>query len=90
MIGGWVDPAVVFMIGTCLALVINYPNVAEQRAAHRRARQGRVADGLHPARGRRVHRHHDRASGMLKAMAQDAVALRAGRRRRSTCRSCLA
>ena len=35
----------------------------ERRAAaraHRRARQGRVADGRHPARRRRLHRHHDR------------------------------
>lgn len=40
MIAGIVEPVVVFMIGTALALVINYPNAAEQRAridAHARA-----------------------------------------------------
>ena len=40
MIGGWVDPVVMFMLGTVAALVINYPDVAEQRAridAHARA-----------------------------------------------------
>lgn len=31
MIGGWVDPVVMFMIGVVLALTINYPDVAEQR-----------------------------------------------------------
>ena len=31
MIGGWVDPVVMFIIGVVLALTINYPNVAEQR-----------------------------------------------------------
>ena len=31
MIGGWVDPVVMFMIGVVLALTINYPNVVEQR-----------------------------------------------------------
>ena len=31
MIGGRVDPVVMFMIGVVLALTINYPNVVEQR-----------------------------------------------------------
>ncbi|MDR3440293.1 citrate:proton symporter [Telmatospirillum sp.] len=40
MIGGWVDPVVMFMIGTVLALMINYPDVAMQKArvdAHAKA-----------------------------------------------------
>ena len=61
MIGGWVDPVVMFMVGVVLALVINYPNVDAAAGANRRARQGRAADGEHPARGGRLHRHHDRA-----------------------------
>jgi len=32
MIAGWVDPVVMFMLGTVLALCINYPNVDAQRA----------------------------------------------------------
>jgi CitMHS family citrate-Mg2+:H+ or citrate-Ca2+:H+ symporter len=31
MIGGWVDPVVMFMLGTVLALMINYPRVADQK-----------------------------------------------------------
>lgn len=40
MIGGWVDPVVMFMIGTVLALMINYPDVKMQKArvdAHAKA-----------------------------------------------------
>ena len=40
MIGGFVDPAVMFMLGTALALIINYPSSEMQRArvdAHARA-----------------------------------------------------
>jgi CitMHS family citrate-Mg2+:H+ or citrate-Ca2+:H+ symporter len=40
MIGGWVDPVVMFMIGTVLALMINYPDVNDQKArvdAHAKA-----------------------------------------------------
>ncbi|SEN86018.1 citrate-Mg2+:H+ or citrate-Ca2+:H+ symporter, CitMHS family [Sphingomonas gellani] len=40
MIAGLVEPVVVFMIGTAVALLINYPDAAEQRAridAHARA-----------------------------------------------------
>ncbi|MTJ80902.1 MAG: citrate transporter [Telmatospirillum sp.] len=40
MIGGWVDPVVMFMVGTVLALMINYPDVAMQKArvdAHAKA-----------------------------------------------------
>lgn len=31
MIGGWVDPVVMFMVGTVLALMINYPVVGDQK-----------------------------------------------------------
>jgi len=31
MIGGWVDPVVMFMLGTVLALMINYPLVDDQK-----------------------------------------------------------
>ena len=40
MIGGVVDPVVVFMLGTAAALMLNYPRVDQQRAridAHARA-----------------------------------------------------
>jgi len=40
MTGGWVDPVVMFMLGVVIALTVNYPNVAEQRAridAHAKA-----------------------------------------------------
>jgi CitMHS family citrate-Mg2+:H+ or citrate-Ca2+:H+ symporter len=31
MIGGWVDPVVMFMLGTVLALMLNYPSVKDQK-----------------------------------------------------------
>jgi CitMHS family citrate-Mg2+:H+ or citrate-Ca2+:H+ symporter len=31
MIGGWVDPVVMFMLGTVVALMINYPDVSQQK-----------------------------------------------------------
>lgn len=31
MIGGWVDPVVMFMLGTVVALMLNYPDVAMQK-----------------------------------------------------------
>ncbi len=40
MIGGWVDPTVMFMVGTVLALMMNYPDVKMQKArvdAHAKA-----------------------------------------------------
>ena len=40
MVGGFVDPAVVFMLGTAIALIVNYPTSELQRArvdAHARA-----------------------------------------------------
>ncbi len=73
MIGGWVDPVVMFMIGVVLALVINYPNVAEQRAridAH--ARAALLMASILLAAG--AFTGIMTGTGMLKAMAQAAVA----------------
>jgi CitMHS family citrate-Mg2+:H+ or citrate-Ca2+:H+ symporter len=72
MIGGWVDPVVMFMIGTVLALMINYPQVAEQRAridAH--ARAALLMAGILLAAG--AFTGIMTGSGMLKAMAAAAV-----------------
>ncbi|MBV8915415.1 MAG: citrate transporter [Acetobacteraceae bacterium] len=72
MIGGWVDPVVMFMLGTVLALVINYPNVAEQRAridAH--AKAALLMAGILLAAG--AFTGIMTGSGMLKAMAEAAV-----------------
>lgn len=72
MIGGLVDPVVMFMIGTVLALVINYPNAAEQRAridAH--ARAALLMAGILLAAG--AFTGIMSGSGMLKAMAHAAV-----------------
>ena len=60
MIGGWVDPVVMFMLGTVAALIINYPNVGQQRAridAH--AKAALLMAGILLAAGV-LHRHHDR------------------------------
>lgn len=72
MIGGWVDPVVMFMVGVVLALVINYPNVAEQRAridAH--AQAALLMASILLAAG--VFTGIMTGSGMLKAMAGTAV-----------------
>ena len=75
MIGGWVDPVVMFMIGTVLALIMNYPNVAQQRAridAH--AKAALLMAGILLAAG--AFTGIMTGTGMLKAMAEAAVALR--------------
>lgn len=72
MIGGIVDPVAMFMIGTVLALMINYPNVAEQRAridAH--AKAALMMAGILLAAG--AFTGIMTGSGMLKAMAAAAV-----------------
>ncbi len=74
MIGGWVDPVVMFMLGVVAALVINYPNVAEQRAridAH--ARAALLMASILFAAG--AFTGIMTGSGMLKAMATAAVAI---------------
>jgi citrate-Mg2+:H+ or citrate-Ca2+:H+ symporter, CitMHS family len=73
MIGGWVDPVVMFMIGTVLALVINYPNVAQQRTridAH--AKAALLMAGILLAAG--AFTGIMTGTGMLKSMAEAAVA----------------
>jgi citrate-Mg2+:H+ or citrate-Ca2+:H+ symporter, CitMHS family len=73
MIGGWVDPVAMFMLGTVLALIINYPHVAEQRAridAH--ARAALLMAGILFAAG--AFTGIMTGTGMLKAMAVAAVA----------------
>ncbi|GGF02320.1 citrate transporter [Aliidongia dinghuensis] len=73
MIWGIADPVVMFMIGTVLALAINYPNVAEQRAridAH--AKAALMMAGILLAAG--AFTGIMTGSGMLKAMATAAVA----------------
>ncbi|MBW7968412.1 citrate:proton symporter [Bradyrhizobium sp. BR 10289] len=71
-LGDKLAPAIVFMIGTCLALLINYPNVDDQRRrvdAH--ARAALLMASILLAAG--VFTGIMQGSGMLKAMAQDAV-----------------
>ena len=58
MVAGTLEPVVGFMAGVALALVINYPGAALQRAPGRRARAGGTPDGEHPPGRRRVHRYH--------------------------------
>lgn len=73
MIGGWVEPVVMFMIGVVIALVINYPNPAEQRArvdAH--AKAALLMASILFAAG--AFTGIMGGSGMLKAMANAAVA----------------
>jgi CitMHS family citrate-Mg2+:H+ or citrate-Ca2+:H+ symporter len=73
MIGGWVDPVVMFMLGTVAALVINYPGAAEQRAridAH--ARAALLMAGILFAAG--AFTGIMTGTGMLNAMARAAVA----------------
>jgi CitMHS family citrate-Mg2+:H+ or citrate-Ca2+:H+ symporter len=73
MIGGWVDPVVMFMLGVVIAMVINYPSVAEQRAridAH--AKAALLMASILLAAG--AFTGIMTGSGMLKAMATTAVA----------------
>jgi CitMHS family citrate-Mg2+:H+ or citrate-Ca2+:H+ symporter len=72
MVGGWVDPAVTFMIGTGVALAINYPESALQRAridAHSRAALMMAAVLLAAGAFTGILK----GSGMLSAMATSAV-----------------
>jgi CitMHS family citrate-Mg2+:H+ or citrate-Ca2+:H+ symporter len=72
MLSGKVDPAVVFMVGTGIALLLNYPDAADQRAridAHARAALTMAAILL--AAG--VFSGIMKGTGMLSAMAEAAV-----------------
>jgi CitMHS family citrate-Mg2+:H+ or citrate-Ca2+:H+ symporter len=73
MIFSSIPPVVLFMVGTAIALVVNYPNAAEQRArvdAH--ARAALLMAGVLFAAG--TFTGIMTGTGMLKAMAQAAVA----------------
>ena len=70
--GEKIPPAIVFMVGLCIALMVNYPNVEMQRKridAH--ARAALMMAGILLAAG--VFTGIMQGSGMLKAMAQAAV-----------------
>jgi CitMHS family citrate-Mg2+:H+ or citrate-Ca2+:H+ symporter len=72
MVGGFVDPAVMFMLGTAVALVINYPAADLQRAridAHARAAFMMAAILLAAGAFTGILK----GSGMLSAMATSAV-----------------
>lgn len=74
MVTGAVDPAVMFMAGTALALLINYPDAAVQRArvdAH--ARAAMLMAGILLAAGAFTGIMKD--TGMLTAMAERSVQL---------------
>ncbi|MEC4590230.1 citrate:proton symporter [Nitrospirillum amazonense] len=74
MVGGWVDPVVMFMLGTVAALMLNYPDVAEQRRrvdAH--AKAALMMAGILLAAG--AFTGIMQGSGMLKAMAGAAVSV---------------
>jgi len=73
MIAGWVDPVVMFMLGTVAALCLNYPSVDAQKAridAH--AKTALTMASILFAAG--VFTGIMQGTGMLKAMAQVAVA----------------
>jgi citrate-Mg2+:H+ or citrate-Ca2+:H+ symporter, CitMHS family len=72
MVWGVVDPAVMFMLGTAIALIVNYPNPDDQRAridAH--ARAALMMAGILLAAG--AFTGIMRETGMLSAMAKGAV-----------------
>jgi citrate-Mg2+:H+ or citrate-Ca2+:H+ symporter, CitMHS family len=68
LVGGWVEPAVVFIVGTAIALMINYPSFDAQRAridAH--AQAALLMAGILLAAG--AFTGIMTGSGMLRAMA---------------------
>jgi CitMHS family citrate-Mg2+:H+ or citrate-Ca2+:H+ symporter len=72
VMGEKIPPAIMFMVGLCVALLVNYPNVDMQRQridAH--ARAALMMAGILLAAG--VFTGVMQGSGMLKAMAQAAV-----------------
>jgi citrate-Mg2+:H+ or citrate-Ca2+:H+ symporter, CitMHS family len=72
ILGDKLAPAIVFMVGTCLALLINYPNVDMQRRridAH--AKAALLMASILIAAG--VFTGVMQGTGMMKAMAQTAV-----------------
>jgi citrate-Mg2+:H+ or citrate-Ca2+:H+ symporter, CitMHS family len=74
MIAGVVDPAIMFMVGTAIALLINYPTSEQQRArvdAH--AKAGLMMAAILLAAG--AFTGIMKGSGMLAAMATSAVSV---------------
>ena len=72
MVGGLVDPAIMFMVGTALALIINYPTAEQQRArvdAHAKAAMMMAAILLAAGAFTGIMT----GAGMLSAMAAAAV-----------------
>jgi CitMHS family citrate-Mg2+:H+ or citrate-Ca2+:H+ symporter len=74
MVSGVVDPSIMFMLGTALALIVNYPNAADQRAridAHAKAALMMAAILLAAGAFTGIMK----GTGMLTAMAQAAVSV---------------
>lgn len=74
MVSGIVDPSIAFMLGTALALLVNYPNAADQRAridAHARAALMMAAILLAAGAFTGIMK----GTGMLSAMAHAAVSV---------------
>ena len=74
MVSGIVDPAVMFMLGTAVALLVNYPHAAQQRArvdAHAKAAVMMAAILLAAGAFTGIMK----GSGMLTAMASAAVSV---------------
>ena len=59
MVAGVVDPALMFMICTAIALALNYPQADLQRARIEAHAKAVVTMAAHPPRCGRVHRHHE-------------------------------
>jgi CitMHS family citrate-Mg2+:H+ or citrate-Ca2+:H+ symporter len=74
MVSGIVDPSIMFMVGTAMALIVNYPNAADQRAridAHAKAALMMAAILLAAGAFTGIMK----GTGMLTAMAHAAVGL---------------
>jgi citrate-Mg2+:H+ or citrate-Ca2+:H+ symporter, CitMHS family len=72
MVSGIVDPSIMFMVGTAMALIVNYPNAADQRAridAHAKAALMMAAILLAAGAFTGIMK----GTGMLTAMAHAAV-----------------
>ena len=59
IVSGIVDPVIMFMLGTVLALMINYPSVKEQKLRGRCPRQSSPDAGQHFASGRSLPGYYD-------------------------------
>ena len=89
MVSGIVDPSIMFMVGTAMALLVNYPNAADQRAridAHAKAALMMAAILLAAGAFTGIMK----GTGMLTAMAHAAVGVTSRRAGARTFRSCWA